>query len=97
MGRVFICLVRCGVAVFRRFQPTLEKTDECHLPERAVDLSCDQGSRKVVSLLGREITVRDRLVGAQAQDQFDSMLRNSILPCRCGYGEAQPHFNNHLG
>ena len=43
--------------MFRRVQPTLGRADECHLPERAVDPSCDQDPRKVVSLLRREITV----------------------------------------
>ena len=45
------------MGVFRRVQPTLGKADESHLPERAVDPSCDQNPRNVVSLIGREITV----------------------------------------
>ena len=39
------CSVWC-VGVFRRIQPTLGRADECHLPERAVDPSCDQDPRK---------------------------------------------------
>ena len=45
---------------------------------------------------------RDRLVGAESQDQFDSMLRNAmiylILQCRCGCGcgEALLQFNGYF-
>ena len=39
------CSVWC-VGVFRRVQPTLGRTDECHLPENAVDPSCDQDPRE---------------------------------------------------
>ena len=53
-----LCLVRCGAwGVFRRVQPTLGRTNECHFPEHAVDPSCDQDPRKIVAFLGRKITV----------------------------------------
>ena len=47
MGRIFIGLVRCRAwGCFRRVQQTLGRTDECHLPEHAVDRSCDQDPHK---------------------------------------------------
>ena len=42
------------VGVFRRVQPTLGRRDECHLPELQL---IKAAIKKIVSLLGREITV----------------------------------------